>query len=118
MKKTEEVTIEVMCPGCGRKMKAGEPCAECGKKVSASDGLKVEYKDFKGAELLDIQMPGNRRPGPAKEQPEPLQHRAMSSRPAEPDKKKNPANKTVLILLAVVVIALTCYLLLRVFLSQ
>ena len=108
------------CLGCNREMRAGEPCPECGKKA-ASDDIKVEYKDFKGAELLDIQMrqmPGNRPPVQSKEQPQPLQKKTVRSRPAAPHRKTNPANKSLLILLAVVLTALTGYLLLKVFLWQ
>lgn len=104
------------CPDCDRELRAGEPCPECGKKVAASDGMRVEYKDFKGAELLDIQMPGHRPCDPAKEQREPVQPETMSSRPAALCGKKKTANKTLLIMLAVVLTALTCYLLLRIFL--
>ncbi|MGC2062597.1 MAG: hypothetical protein WA610_06435 [Thermodesulfovibrionales bacterium] len=103
------------CPDCGMGVRPGEPCPKCGKKVAASDGMKVEYKDFKGAELLDIQMPGNRSHGPANEQPEAAQKKTMSSRPAALDRKNTPASKTLLILFAIVMAALAGYLLLKVF---
>lgn len=106
------------CPGCGREVRSGEPCPECSKGVSAPDGLKVEYKDFKGAEMLDIQMPVNRPPGPAEEHPGPLLNRSTTSGRAEPDTKNIPANRTVLILLAVVVAVLAGFLLIKVFLSR
>lgn len=118
--KTEEETIAVKCHNCNREMRAGEPCPECGKKA-ASDDIRVEYKDFKGAELLDIQMrqtPGNRPPGSEKEKPKPLQKKTITSRPAAPYRGKTPPNKMLLIVLAVVMTALTCYLLLKIFLWQ
>jgi hypothetical protein len=96
-------------------VRAGETCAACGKKAAADD-IKVEYKDFKGAELLDIQMRGNRPPEPAKEAPEPVRKKMPRSGPAIARKEKQKANTPLLIGIAVVLTALACYLLIKIFL--
>lgn len=102
------------CPGCGREVRTGECCSECAKKA-VPDDIKVEYKDFKGAELLDIQMPGPRPLTPAKERREPLPKAAAEPGPAAPDKVKRPARRALLAGLAAVIALLVCYLLLRLF---
>lgn len=112
------MTIAVKCPDCNREVKTGEPCPECRKKVPASEGVKVEYKDFKGAELLDIQMPWNRPPVQPQEQPAPAQMKTMRSGPDVHTRKKNPLSKNLLILTAVVLAALACFLLLKFFFWQ
>ncbi|MBA4371950.1 MAG: hypothetical protein C0402_03715 [Thermodesulfovibrio sp.] len=87
--------------------------------MALPEGVKVEYKDFKGAELLDIQMVGKRPPVPEKEHPVPLQKKILRPPgPAPSDRKKPYASNTFLIVLAVAVTALACYLLLRIFLMQ
>ncbi len=43
------------CPSCGADMKEATVCNRCGKKIGdTSQGIEVEFKDFKLSELLEI----------------------------------------------------------------
>lgn len=37
------------CPHCGKVLEEDSPCPTC--------GIEIQYKDFRGSELLDIKMP-------------------------------------------------------------
>ncbi len=37
------------CSRCGEEIAEGRPCKAC--------GIEIQYKDFKGSEMLDIKMP-------------------------------------------------------------
>lgn len=44
------------CPHCGEKTGEGKACESCGKDLAPSQGVEVQYKDFKVSELLDIKL--------------------------------------------------------------
>lgn len=108
------------CPQCKEEVSPGETCARCGSAAGSSDeGIQVEYKDFKGAELLDIKMPGQPAPGRP-----PVSPGAIGPPPKESDVRqvkvsppadKPGANKPLIIAVvtAAVLSAAALYLLLR-----
>jgi ribosomal protein L32 len=49
------------CPECGKETSPGKVCGKCGKAVQPRE-VKVEYKEFKISELLDIRMARNSSP--------------------------------------------------------
>ena len=103
------------CPYCRDEMVQGESCAKCGKKVLTSNGMKVEYKDFKGSELLDIQMARSSPPSPAVGKPAPEKRKVPGSKKAAPSREKHSGHKSFLVIVAVAVIlaAIAGYFLLR-----
>lgn len=63
----------ITCPHCGKETPAGDVCRHCSRDIGAAQGLEVQYRDFKGSEMLDIKMspPGrheNEKPGPKREE--------------------------------------------------
>lgn len=44
------------CPHCGKETKVGKACDNCGRGLAPSQGMEVQYKDFKVSELLDIKV--------------------------------------------------------------
>ena len=44
------------CPHCGKETKVGKACDNCGGGLAPSQGMEVQYKDFKVSELLDIKV--------------------------------------------------------------
>ena len=103
------------CPVCKEKMILGEPCSKCSKNTEVSNGIKVEYKDFKGAELLDIQMSRNCPSGPSVEEPWPRPAEEVSSgeivHPPEPSAINKPLIAAVLV--AVVLASVLAFYLLK-----
>jgi hypothetical protein len=93
----------VKCPYCREETGTGESCAKCGKKVITSKGMTVEYKDFKGAELLDIQMPRNT-PSQAVGKSEPEQKKIAVPVKAAPSREKQTGYKPFIFIAAVVII--------------
>jgi hypothetical protein len=94
----------VKCPYCREETVSGEPCTRCGKKFMTSKGMKVEYKDFKGSELLDIQMIRRSLPGPAVVKPEPEQRKVAGPKKAAPSREKPVGNNSFFVIAAVVII--------------
>lgn len=45
------------CPRCGAPLKPDKPCERCAR----TEGVEVEFKDFKISELLDIKMPARKK---------------------------------------------------------
>lgn len=48
--------IMIACPHCGKETPEAAACRNCGKNIESLQGLEVQYKDFKGTEMLDIKM--------------------------------------------------------------
>ncbi|MHB8880479.1 MAG: hypothetical protein ACYC69_03100 [Thermodesulfovibrionales bacterium] len=46
----------ITCPHCGKETAAGDACRHCGRDSRSRQDLEVEYKDFRGSEMLDIKM--------------------------------------------------------------
>ncbi len=44
------------CPHCGKETKVGKACDNCGRGLAPSQGVEIQYKDFKVSELLDIKV--------------------------------------------------------------
>ncbi len=51
-----EVNNAVNCPHCGKVTTGGKTCDSCGRDLTPSQGVEVQYKDFKVSELLDIKV--------------------------------------------------------------
>jgi hypothetical protein len=79
------VNSAVKCPHCGKGTKDGKACDNCGRDLAPSQGMEVQYKDFKVSELLDIKV-GHRFPaGKGVEEEE-------SGHETEREMKKNPSS--------------------------
>jgi adenine-specific DNA methylase len=52
--------IMIACPHCGKETPAVAVCRNCGKDIEFLQGLEVQYRDFKGSEMLDIKMSSHR----------------------------------------------------------
>jgi len=106
----------ITCPHCGKDTPAGDVCRHCNKDIGSLQELEVQYRDFKGSEMLDIKMssPARHQDGkPGKKLPE----AAESNRPP---KKKSTTGKTLLFIGAaalIVIAALAWYYLLKFFLK-
>ncbi len=106
----------IICPHCGKQTATENVCRHCGKDIGTPQGLEVQYRDFKGSEMLDIKMsPPSRKEGekPGSRVPD----HAESSRPS---KNKSAAGKAFLFIgatLAIIVAALGWYYLLKFFLK-
>lgn len=102
------------CPVCKEEMIPGELCPKCLKRAETSRGIKVEYKDFKGAELLDIQMSGSRPSGPV-ERPGPHPAQEVGSGKIVHSPETIAFNKPLVaaVLVAVVLASLFAYYLLK-----
>ncbi len=48
--------ITVKCPNCGKETTGGKTCDKCGRDIMPSQGVEVQFKDFKVSELLDIKV--------------------------------------------------------------
>ena len=110
-----EEIVPVKCPECGEETRAGDSCPKCGKPLTPSAGVRVEYKDFKGSEMLDIQMTGRAPSGRFTERPE--SEEPETARPVKPMSLSRKAAQIPLfaaIAFAVILTALAGYYLLRV----
>ncbi|TAN40066.1 MAG: hypothetical protein EPN25_09170 [Nitrospirae bacterium] len=95
----------ITCPHCGKETAAGDVCRHCGRDIRAQQGLEVQYKDFKGSEMLDIKMSspaGQRNAQSAHEGPE------AEERSPHPD-KKHAAGKPLLFFGVAVLIILSAF---------
>ena len=104
--------VMTKCPHCAKETPAGDVCRHCGKEIPIAQGVEVQYKDFKGSEMLDIKMATYAR---QKEQ-EPVQKKTDAADNAPRSEKKLAGKKAVFFILAGVVIifsALAWYYLLK-----
>lgn len=89
------------CSHCGGEIVEGIPCKAC--------GLEIQYKDFKGSEMLDIKMPS-----PASKSRNRFEHKSPSAKKEKDitriaSKAKRPSpSKPVFFLLAAIAIILSC----------
>lgn len=81
------------CPVCGAELASDGGCPRCGKLQEPSH--EVEYKDFKGTEMLDIRP---RRPSP--ETAAPAHGHDQDKAGDEPEKRRMHAVGLTLLVLA------------------
>ena len=88
------------CSHCGGEIAEGLPCKAC--------GIEIQYKDFKGSEMLDIKMPSS-----AHKSRHRFERKSRSAKKAEDNtlvvpKAKRPAlSKPAFFLLAAITIILS-----------
>ena len=97
----------ITCPHCGKETSAGDLCRSCGKEIESAPGVKVQYKDFKGSELLDIKMTSLSRQGDEKQALRPAEKNKETAGNASLSEKKRTDNKTVFFFWATVIIFLS-----------
>lgn len=108
------------CPQCGKETAAGDECLLCGNKIESLQGLEIQYRDFKGSEMLDIKMASSSRQGDEQQTLKPAQKKDNPSGTAAQSEIKWPDKKTVFFFWATVGIilsALAWYYLLSFFLK-
>ncbi|MDP2157216.1 MAG: hypothetical protein Q8K68_05860 [Nitrospirota bacterium] len=93
----------ITCPHCGKEIPEGHTCGLCGKDIEPLQGLEVQYRDFKGSEMLDIKMASHNR----HEDVRPAQKATEAADNGPRSKKKRAGNKTVFFFGAGVVIILS-----------
>ena len=93
----------IVCPHCGKETPTGDVCRSCGKGIESAPGVEVQYKDFKGSEMLDIRMATHARQNDQK----PVQKRTEISINASRSEKKLAGKKVVFFLSAGVVVILS-----------
>lgn len=93
----------ITCPHCGKETPEGHTCRLCGKDIEPLQGLEVQYRDFKGSEMLDIKMASHNR----QEDVRPAQKVTEAADNGPRSKKKRTGNKTVFFFGAGVVIILS-----------
>ena len=104
------------CPHCGKDAPAEGTCRHCGKDIGSLQGLEVEYRDFKGTEMLDIKMSSHSR----EEHEKPGLKRPEAAESNRPSEKKGAGGKTFLLIGAAVIIVIAViawYYLLKFFLQ-
>jgi len=90
------------CSHCGGEITEGLPCKAC--------GLEIQYKDFKGSEMLDIKMPSS-----ASKSKGAFEQKLLSAKkekdvaPFAPKAKRLVPSKPAFLLLAAVTIILSCF---------
>lgn len=95
--------IMITCPHCGERTPAGDVCQNCGKDIESLPGLEVQYRDFKGSEMLDIKMSS-----PARQEDENPTQKATEAANNNPQSEKKRAGKnTVFSFWATIVIILS-----------
>ena len=93
----------IICPDCGKETPTGDVCRSCGKGIESAPGVEVQYKDFKGSEMLDIKMSSHTRQ--KDEKPAQKATEAANKRPQS--EKKREGNKAVFFFWTTIVIILS-----------
>ena len=89
------------CSHCGGEITEGLPCKAC--------GLEIQYKDFKGSEMLYIKMPSSASTKGAFEQKSLSAKKEKIVDPISPKAKRVVPSKPAFLLLAAVTIILSCF---------
>lgn len=108
--------IMITCPHCGKETPGEDVCRHCGKKIESLQGLEVQYRDFKGSEMLDIKMASHAR----QEDKKPVQKGTEAENNDPGSEKKRAGKKAVFFFWATVLIilsALAWYYLLKFFMK-
>jgi len=99
----------VKCPHCGKETKVGKACDNCGRDLAPSQGVEVQYKDFKVSELLDIKVgqqspAGNRveKEGPGHEMDGAIKKNPASGKQAAGNKRLGLVITAVIVILAAI----------------
>lgn len=93
----------IVCPHCGKETPTGDVCRNCGKGIESAPGVEVQYKDFKGSEMLDIKMSSHTRQKDGK----PAQKAIKAANKRPQSEKKREGNKAVFFFWATIVIILS-----------
>lgn len=103
----------IACPHCGKETPAVAVCRNCGKDIEFLQGLEVQYRDFKGSEMLDIKMSSHR--SRQKEKQTSQKEKEETSNGSRSEKKRTGKKAVVFFWVAGVVIlsALAWYYLLK-----
>ena len=93
----------ITCPFCKRDTPEEGVCQNCGKVISHARGMEVNYKDFKGSEMLDITMARHAR----RQDQKTSQNKTEAADSAPRSAKKPAGNKAIIILIAGIAIILS-----------
>lgn len=93
------------CPHCGKETRVGKACGYCGRDLAPSQGVEVQYKDFKVSELLDIKL-GQQSPAGTGVEKEGSGGKMGGAMKKEPTSGKQAARKKRLGLVMTVVIVI------------
>jgi hypothetical protein len=99
-----EKNILVKCPHCGEEIREGKACEKRGKESVPSNGMEVQYKEFKVSEMLDIKMPVRATSGKPAHKSETLQEKEAGVKKASSPSEKHSGDKRLVIVIAVVII--------------
>jgi hypothetical protein len=104
--------VMITCPYCRKETPAAAICRNCGKELDSLNGLEVQYRDFKGSEMLDIKMS----PHPRQEEKQTAQKGNEDAGNGLQPEEQRKGKKTVFFFWAAIVIifsALVWYYLLK-----
>ncbi|MBI5634561.1 MAG: hypothetical protein HZA15_13910 [Nitrospirae bacterium] len=99
--------IMITCPHCGKETPAGNECLQCRKELGSLQELQVQYRDFKGSEMLDIKMSSAARQGDEKQTLKLVQKKKEAATNAPQSEIKRPGKKTVFFFWATIAIFLS-----------